>query len=98
VLEDVAKLHNRINLLQGEEERAVRHVEETRHRIKEMIQAKNEAIAEQKLEQKNRKIIRRINKNRNQDPQGGLNASRSNSPPFKMFSAFTSQMNSTRGD
>ena len=82
-LEDVAKLHNCINLLQNEEERAIRHVAETKHRIKEMMQAKNEAIAEQRCEQKNRKIIRRIKKNRRPDNMGAvLSAVKSNSPPI----------------
>jgi DNA-binding protein H-NS len=91
VLEDVAKLHNRINLLQNEEERAIRHVAETKHRIKEMMQAKNEAIAEQRCEQKGRKIIRRIRKNRRPDNVAAvLSAARSNSPPTTMHSVFNS--------
>ena len=60
-----------------------------------MMQAKNEAIAEQKLEQKNRRIIRRIKKNRNPENMNGIfSAARSNSPPFIVNSGLNSQVNS----
>lgn len=43
---DVQKLHNRIQMLQQEEEKALKHIEQTRTRVREILKAKNEAIQE----------------------------------------------------
>ena len=41
---DVQKLHNRIQMLQQEEEKALKHIEQTRSRVRDILKAKNDAI------------------------------------------------------
>jgi hypothetical protein len=46
-------------MLQAEEERALKHIEQTRQRVKEMLKAKNDAVNEQRQQRKASSVNRR---------------------------------------